>query len=97
VKKRFTEEQIIAVLKESEAGVAIKEICPEFEGKVLDAWACAHAMQLSFIQPDKPMLGRTLARHDAASAAKRLGRSAVAVIFTMGVVRERRTASYLKQ
>jgi putative transposase len=26
-KKRFTEEQIIAVLKESEAGAATKELC----------------------------------------------------------------------
>jgi putative transposase len=27
---------------------------PEFEGQVLDAWAYAHAVQLSFIRPGKP-------------------------------------------
>jgi putative transposase len=27
MKKRFTEQQIIAVLKEAEAGVAVKELC----------------------------------------------------------------------
>ena len=28
MKKRFTEQQIVAILKEGEAGVAAKEICP---------------------------------------------------------------------
>ena len=27
MKKRFTEQQIVAILKEGEAGVAVKEIC----------------------------------------------------------------------
>lgn len=43
--KRFTEEQIIAVLRETDAGGKAKDLC---------AWACQVNVTLSFIRPGKP-------------------------------------------
>lgn len=50
MKRRFTVEQIIRILKENEAGVSVEELC------------CKHGITLQFIQPGNPQLNAYVER-----------------------------------
>ncbi len=50
MKKRFTEQQIVAILKEGEAGVPSKEICHK---QTLQSWGFVSESSASFIFPKK--------------------------------------------
>lgn len=57
--KRSSEEQIIAVLRDAEAGVKTKELCRKLKRLLADAeldmvWRTAANVQLSLIRPGKP-------------------------------------------
>ena len=62
MKKRFSDEQIISILREAEAGVSARELCRKhaisdatfYTCRALDQWAFEHGVELRLIQPGKP-------------------------------------------
>lgn len=68
-RKRYTEEQIVTILRESAAGAKTDELCElrglpavitsdngsEFTCRAMDEWAHRNKVKLDFIRPGKPV------------------------------------------
>jgi len=54
-RSRFSEHQIIAILKAVEAGRTVKDVGLELVSIALAEWAEEHGVTLEFIKPGKPM------------------------------------------
>ncbi len=52
MKKRFSDEQIISILREAEAGVSARELCRKHA--ISDQWVFEHGVELRLTQPGKP-------------------------------------------